>query len=112
MRYLPILVLMVFILSVTGCGKKNEIPTADECNKYLDRRLRSECIYNMSFGNRNPAYCKDIPDLQIRYKCVTDISINLSQDAYCGQIDKLSAKEDCEQKVADAMKARKAKPSN
>lgn len=108
MRHLGVFLAVVFVLSVAGCGKRNDLPTAEDCSRLMDRMMRSECIYNMSIGNRNPAYCKDIPDMALRAKCVSDISIMLDNEAYCYQNDKLSVKEDCERKVAEARKAKKA----
>ncbi|MFH0863141.1 MAG: hypothetical protein V1875_08960 [Candidatus Altiarchaeota archaeon] len=112
MRYIGVFIAIIFVLSMAGCGKRNEIPSADDCNRMMDRKMRSDCIYNMSIGNRNPSYCKDITDMALRAKCVSDISIMLDNEAYCYQSDKLSVKEDCERKVADARKARKANITN
>lgn len=108
MRYLLTFFSVILILSVAGCGKKNNLPTAADCSKFMDKKLRSDCIYNMSIGNHNPAFCKDIPDLNIRSKCITDIAITLDQESYCIEQDRLPVKEDCERKVAEARKAKKA----
>jgi hypothetical protein len=108
MRLAYAAIILLAVLLISGCGRK---PTnADlDCNKYMDRVLRSECIYNKSMALLNPVNCKDIPDPKVRIQCIDDISVKLRGENYCMNQDKISLKENCERKVGEAIKADKLK---
>ena len=107
MRVQLALLALVSVLLVAGCGSRGGGLTQEECNRVMDKTIRSQCMLNMSITNKNPAYCKDIPDLETRRNCIDEISMMLGQDMYCINHEKLSGKEECERKVAAANKQRK-----
>ena len=90
----------------SGCGKSN-VPSEADCSQILDKKLRSECMYNRSVLSKNPAYCKEVPDVQMREDCINEIAIMLGSDMHCMQHERLSARDNCERVVAEALKKKK-----
>jgi hypothetical protein len=110
MRHLPLFAVFASVLLISGCGTKAK--EEKDCSGLLDRKLRSECLYNNSILLLNPVACKDIPDMKVREKCVSDVSVRLDNEMYCSNLDRLSAKEACEQEVAYARRLKKAGAPN
>ena len=103
-----ILVALLLVLSVCGCGKKGINADDMKCDVILDSKLRSECLYNKSIALRNPTMCKDVTDQEIRARCIDELSIMLKQEYYCMNHNNLPLREACERKVGEAIRKDKA----
>jgi hypothetical protein len=100
-----IFIVLLVVLAVAGCGKKNDPGDAD-CGALFGRE-RNDCIYNKSVALNNAAMCKDMANETWRANCITSIAVRRQVDFDCMNIERLSLREDCERKVARAMQAQK-----
>jgi hypothetical protein len=109
MRQHIALALIAAAVLISGC--QQQAPQVD-CKTLLKRADADQCFYNKSLSRVNVADCDEIMDAQMKEKCINDLALKLKDYLICKRHDKMVRRDQCELKVAEVNKVKRASGLN